>query len=65
MVRNYPVEILPRKEYELNLDIPSMLKAYLDLYVSRRIDGVKEELDGDYVLQDKVLEKIGVANFFG
>ena len=67
MAQNYPVEILPRKEYELNLDIPSILKAYPDLYVSRRIDGVKEELveelDGDYVLRDKVLEKIGVANF--
>lgn len=66
MAHSYPVEILPKKEYELRLDIPSILKVYPNLYVSRRIDGAMEDMtidfDGDKVLSDMALEKVGVAN---
>lgn len=67
MTHGYPVEILPKKEYELRLDIHSLLQVYPNLYVVRRIDGSRENLicqiDGDYVLSDEALKKIGVANF--
>lgn len=67
MAHSYPLEILPKKEYELRLDIPSISKVYPNLYVSRRIDGAIDEFtigfDGDRVLSDKALGSVGVANF--
>ena len=67
MANSYPVEILPKREYELKLDIHSLMKVYPNLCVSRRIDGEREKLvipfDGDYVLSVEALKKVGVANF--
>lgn len=67
MAHGYPVEILPKKKYELRLDILSILKVYPNLYVSRRIDGAKDDLtiefDGDRVLSDRALNNVCTANF--
>lgn len=67
MALSYPIEILPRNEYELRLDIPLLLRAYSNLYVARRIDGEREkciyQIDGDFLLLDEALDGISAANF--